>query len=269
MIPKSGNRLSETIMLKKKRMIPKIGTSLRRITLCIPLLGCLNGDFGRVKQSLVIDDIHAWVGRDAALQQGIIPSEFRLTDEERLLRDLAFPLIEAPYGRQRWFSVLSEYGITRVFLDEWWSFDPTIYAEWLLNSDTRSASSLYARLVDHIRNDIQRLGYFLEVARKVTDLDVKREKSMAFVSVLSPEEIIDAKNRIAENRLVIGWVYRAVNDRAASYHFAMERLVIHVPSDRAIEVERQWTLLKTRIKQASIAPPAPIAAVIPPPVISK
>jgi hypothetical protein len=37
----------------------------------------------------VTDDIHAWVGRDAALQYGIPPSEFRLTDEERLLRDLA------------------------------------------------------------------------------------------------------------------------------------------------------------------------------------
>jgi hypothetical protein len=241
---------------------PVLSRRYRTITLCIPLLGCLNGDFGRVKQSLVIDDIHAWVGRDAALQQGIIPSEFRLTDEERLLRDLAFPLIEAPYGRQRWFSVLSEYGITRVFLNDWWTFDPTVYAQWLLTRDTRSASSLYERLVDHIRNDILRLGYFLEVARKVADLDVKRDKSMAYVSVLSPEEIMDAKNRIAENRLVIGWVYRAVNDRAASYRFAMERLVIHVPSDRAIEVERQWTLLKTRIAQASIVPPAPIAAVI-------
>ena len=50
---------------------------------------CLNGDFGRVKPSLLTDDIHAWVGRDAALQYGIPPSEFRLTDEERLLRDLA------------------------------------------------------------------------------------------------------------------------------------------------------------------------------------
>ena len=116
--------------------------------------------------------------------------------------------------------------------------------EWLLTRDTRSASSLYERLVDDIRNDIVRLGPFLEIARKVVDLDVKRDKSMAYVSVLSPEEIIDAKNRIAENRLVIGWVYRALVDRAASYRFAMERLVIHVPSDRAVEVERQWTLLE-------------------------
>lgn len=230
--------------------------------LCIPLLGCLNGDFGRVRQSLIIDDIHAWVGREAALEQGIPPSEFRLTDEERLLRDLAFPLIEAPYGRQRWFAVLSEYGISRVFLDEWWTFDPAVYAEWLLTRDTRSTSSLYARLIDDIRNDILRIGPFLEIARKVVDLDSKRDKSLAYVSVLSPEELADAKSRMAENRLVIGWVHRALNDRAASYRFAMERLVIHVPSYQAVEVERQWTLLKTRIGQARIVPPAPIAAVV-------
>jgi hypothetical protein len=230
--------------------------------LCLPLLGCLNGDFGRVKQSLVIDDIHSWVGREAALQQGIPPSEFRLTDEERLLRDLAFPLIEAPYGRQRWFQVLSEYGISRVFLEDWWSFDPVIYAEWLLTRDTRSSSSLYARLIDDIRNDIVRIPSFLEIARKVTDLDSKREKSMAYVSVLSPEEVFDARRRIAENRLVIGWVFRSLNDRAAAYHFAMERLVIHVPQQYAVEVERQWTLLKTKIALLNIAPPAPIAAVV-------
>lgn len=229
---------------------------------CIPLLGCLNGDFGRVKQSLVIDDIHSWVGREAALQQGIPPSEFRLTDEERLLRDLAFPLIEAPYGRQRWFQVLSEYGISRVFLEDWWSFDPVIYAEWLLTRDTRSSSSLYSRLIDDIRNDIVRIPAFLEIARKVTDLDSKREKSMAYVSVLSPEEVFDARRRIAENRLVIGWVFRSLNDRAAAYHFAMERLVIHVPQQHAVEVERQWTLLKTKIALLNIAPPAPIAAVV-------
>jgi hypothetical protein len=230
--------------------------------LCLPLLGCLNGDFGRVKQSLVIDDIHSWVGREAALQQGIPPSEFRLTDEERLLRDLAFPLIEAPYGRQRWFQVLSEYGISRVFLEDWWSFDPVIYAEWLLTRDTRSSSSLYSRLIDDIRNDIVRIPAFLEIARKVTDLDSKREKSMAYVSVLSPEEVFDARRRIAENRLVIGWVFRSLNDRAAAYHFAMERLVIHVPQHYAVEVERQWTLLKTKIALLNIAPPAPIAAVV-------
>jgi hypothetical protein len=141
-----------------------------------------------------------------------------------------------------------------------------VYAQWLLTRYTRSASSLYGRLIDDIRNDIVRLGQFLEIARKVADLDVKREKSLAYVSVLSDGEEVNARNRIAENRLVIGWVYRAMMDRAASYRFAMERLVIVVPSDRAVEAEQQWTLLKTRLAMASIVPPAPIAAaVLPPP----
>ena len=46
------------------------------ITLCIPLIGCLNGDFGRVRQSLVIDDIHSWIGPEAAARAGQIPSEY-------------------------------------------------------------------------------------------------------------------------------------------------------------------------------------------------
>jgi hypothetical protein len=158
--------------------------------------------------------------------------------------------------------VLSEYGISRVFLDEWWTFSPAVYAEWLLTRDTRSVSSLYERLIDDIRNDIVRIGPFLEVARKVVDLDGKREKSFAYVSVLSPYELANATSRIAENRLVIGWVHRALMDRATSYRFALERLVIATPSAMAVEGERQWTLLRTRIGQAQIVPPAPIAAVI-------
>ena len=35
----------------------------------------------------------------------------QLTDEERTLRDLAYPLIEPPYDRNKWYSVLGELGI--------------------------------------------------------------------------------------------------------------------------------------------------------------
>jgi hypothetical protein len=129
--------------------------------------------------------------------------------------------------------VLSEYGISRVFLDEWWAFDPTVYDERFLTRYARSASSLYARLIDDTRNDVVRIGPFLEVARRVFDLDNMREKSMAYVSVLSLEQLFNAKSRMAENRLGIGWVHRALNGRAAAYHFAMERLVIHVPAQQA------------------------------------
>ena len=79
------------------------------------LAGCgtPNGDFGRVQPYLVRDDIHDWVGPAAAARQGAVPSAFELTDDERELRDLAFPLIEPPYDRQRWDNVLREYGLRR------------------------------------------------------------------------------------------------------------------------------------------------------------
>ena len=66
------------------------------------LIGCPNGDFGRVRPSLVTDGIHDWVGRDAARQVGEPASLFPLTDDERLLRDYGYQLIEPAYDRQRW-----------------------------------------------------------------------------------------------------------------------------------------------------------------------
>ncbi len=45
---------------------------------------------------------------------GGTPSGYRLTDDERELRDLAYPLIEAPFDRQRWYSILGEYGLNGI-----------------------------------------------------------------------------------------------------------------------------------------------------------
>src|SRR5262245_35457868 len=81
------------------------------------LSGCANGDFGRVKPSLVKDSIHDWVGTEAPGRQGRPPSQFPLTDAERQLRDFAYPLIEPPYDRQRWFAVLAEYNMAGLFFD--------------------------------------------------------------------------------------------------------------------------------------------------------
>jgi hypothetical protein len=65
------------------------------------LAACANGDFGEVKPSLVRDDIHDWVALDATAGIPGSPSRFELTDDERQLRDLAYPLIEPPYDRQQ------------------------------------------------------------------------------------------------------------------------------------------------------------------------
>ena len=53
-------------------------------------------------------------------------SSFELTDDERALRDLAYPLIEPPYDRQQWYSVAGEYGLYRPIRGP--AFDRTAYA---------------------------------------------------------------------------------------------------------------------------------------------
>jgi hypothetical protein len=71
------------------------------------LAGCgLNGDFERMRPSLVSDDTHAWLGPAALRGKTGSATKHQLTDEERRLRDLAYPLIEPPYDRNKWYSVL-------------------------------------------------------------------------------------------------------------------------------------------------------------------
>ena len=70
---------------------------------------------------------------------------------------------------------------------------------------------------------------------------------MANSSGLSDAEANNALSRINENTAIVEWVCRSLNERAASYRYALERLVIMTPSSNSVEVERSLTLLQTRI----------------------
>jgi hypothetical protein len=215
--------------------------------LLLPILGgCgVNGDFGRLNPNLVADDIHAWVGRDAARAAGVPVSHFPLTDEERLLRDLGYPLIEPPFDRARWYAIVNEYGVSHAF--GWPHFEVTGYAARLMHIPYRSATARYSQLNTDIRNDTVRIPEFFRVARRVLDMDRKRAKSLAYVSALSPKEELNATARIAENELVVGWVQGSLVERSAAYCFALQRLVIATPAPMAVEVERSLSLLNRLI----------------------
>ena len=249
------------------------------VSLCLLILiGCSNGDFGRVRPSLRADDIHAWVGRDAARGIGAPISQFPLTDDEILLRDYAYQLIEPPYDRQRWYSVLGEWGLTHYFRPDWYSCDPTAYAARLMTAFVRSETARYSRINDDIRNDVVRIGNFAPVARRVLDIDGKREQSMGIVPVMSGPEIANAKARVGENYLIIAWVQQSLLDRAAAYKFGLERLMIAVPSPFAVEVERSLSYLAKTSEAAVLVPPlpglaaaaaAPLAPPVPRPLVAK
>jgi hypothetical protein len=220
------------------------------------LTGCAEGDFGRIRSSLVTDDIHDWIGAEAVGSIGVPPSRFGLTDDERELRDLAYPLIEPPFDRQRWYSILGEYGLARVTSAP---FDHTVYAARLMARPARSATSRYALLLEDVRNDLVRIGPFFRTAARVADLDNKRAQSLPYIAIFSEGERANALSRIAENQQATGWVQHSLHLRVASYRFALERLVIVYPSPMAVEAEQTLNRLALEID----APP-PVVAVAPP-----
>jgi hypothetical protein len=244
------------------------------VSLCLLLvLGCSNGDFGRVRSSLVLDSIHGWVGRDAARGVGAPVSSFPLTDDELLLRDYAYQLIAPPYDLQRWYSVLSEWGMTHYFKPAWYHCDPTAYAARLMNSYVRSQTALYSRLDDDIRDDVVRIENFVPVARRVLDIDNRRQQSLGIVGALSGPELANAQARVGENALIVAWVQQSLLDRQAAYRFALERLLVAAPTPAAVEVERSLAYLQTRASESVLVTPpqsfAVATAAAPRPVISK
>ncbi len=208
--------------------------------------GCaVHADFDEVRPLGVSNEIHEiqdWFA--PVVNTGSVSPHFDLTDDERQMRELARPLIDPPFTSQPWYSVLVEIGLikpARVVRDR------TTYATRLLASQYHSPSARYAQLSDDVHNDITRMPQFFETAGRVLDMDEKRHKSLAYVSVLTPVERKKALRRIHENESLVELVRAKLVQRAASYRFALERLVITTPSPRAVDIERAITQMLAEI----------------------
>jgi hypothetical protein len=231
--------------------------------LALLVAGCSSiGDFGRLDPAAATDDIHDWVGRDAALHAGAPVSTNNLTEDERRLRDLAFPLIEPPYDRRRWDAVVYEYGTKREFRRDLWIDDVTAYYRHMQGVPYRSSAARYHQIGDDIRDDIVRLEPFFATARRVVDLDVRREASTQYIADLSPVERLSAQARVGENSLTIAWVQHSLTVRCAGYRFALEHLAVAEPEIAAADVDRLLTQLQQQIAANNLAPVPQFAAVV-------
>ena len=201
--------------------------------------GCSGGDFWRTRDDFRNDDMHRWVGAEATASIGMRPSQFQLTDNERQLRDLAYPLIEPPHSRPAWKAVFGDY---QVIASPWRQsappFDRTAYGRMLIDEPHRSHASRYAQLIDDVRDDITRFEPFYATAIKVLELDRKRNASLPHISELSPPEYADAVGRMQENSLIVQWVQQCLERRVSSYRWALERLVLQAPDNIAADADR-------------------------------
>src|ERR1700712_3465081 len=136
--------------------------------------GCSGGDFGRTRGDFRNDDMHRWLGAEATGSVRMTPSQFQLTENERQLRDLAYPLIEPPHSRPAWKSVFGDY---KPLASPWRQGAPAFhrspYGRMLIDEPHRSDASRYAQLIDDVRDDIPRFEPFFSTAGHVLDLDRK------------------------------------------------------------------------------------------------
>ena len=88
---------------------------------------------------------------------------------------------------------------------------------------------------------------FFGTARYVADMDRRREQSLGYVRGLTREERDNTVQRMRENEGIIRWTQTSLRERAASYQFALERLVIAAPSPMAVETERTLALFQQRL----------------------
>jgi hypothetical protein len=231
--------------------MPEMSTQIRTrlrlppaILVAIPLVaaamlgGCAGGDFGRTRENARNDDMHRWLGIEATASVGLRASQYQLTDKERLLRDLAYPLIEPPHSRPAWKTVFGDYQPLPAPWRQAPLFDRTAYGRLLIDEPHRSFSSRYNQLIEDVRDDLTRFEPFFADAVQVLDLDKKRNASINLVSDLSPRERDDAIARMQENTLIVQWVQQCLEQRISSYRWALERLVIQAPDNMAADADR-------------------------------
>ena len=244
--------------IRTRLRLPVSTPALTLLLLGLTLGGCSGGDFGRTRQDFVNDDMHRWMGSEATASVGLHASQFQLTDSERQLRDLAYPLVEPPRSRPAWKSVFGDYAPLPSPWRQKSVFDRTTYGRQLIDEPHRSHSSRYAQLIDDVRDDITRFEPFFDTAAHVLDLDRKRNASLAYVSQLSPRERADAVARMEENTLIVQWVQQCLERRISSYRWALERLVIQAPDNMAADADRVIGELAAQTAN----PPVPVQPVI-------
>lgn len=215
--------------------------------------GCAGGDFGRSRREVQSDDMHGWMGRESTGSIGARASQFQFTDKERLLRDLAYPLVEPPRSRPAWKSVFGDYAAIPSPWRQTVAFDHTVYGRMLIDEPHRSHASRYAQLMDDVRDDLTRFDPFFGNAADVLDLDRRRNAGLKLIAELSARERDDAVARMRENVLIVQWVERCLHRRVASYRWALERLVIHAPDAQAANADRLIGELASRTKSPPVA----------------
>lgn len=215
-------------------------SGIRAIGLGLVLLSttACAGDFGRPRYPW-LQDLTDKAAGPLEQRAGAPASAFPLTDEEQQLRKFAENLLAPPFEREPWYRAAPPS-------------DQKRYATFIIEYPFRSSTARYARIIDDIRNDLERMDPFFSAAGRVADLDRKRSKSLKVISGVTDAELANTRARIEGNIAVITMVHEALAERVRGYRYALERLAIALPSPMAAEVDRVWHQLARRVGEIQV-----------------
>jgi len=179
-------------------------------------------------------------------------SLYPLTDDEASLRTQSFSMLQPPQHREVWKTLMQSWVQATAFPLDILRADPYAYANVLIGMPFASEAGRYSRLIDDVGSDYLLLGPFMITACRVVDMDARRTRSLAYVQGFTDYEIGNAIARNNENQALIEGVGLVLADRVWSYRYAVNRLVVAVPSQLAVQAER--AVERYAVQVGAIAP---------------
>lgn len=208
------------------------------ILTCLVLAACTTGDLGRPRPSLFNDQIVPAMGEWAARLRGEAASHFHLTDDEQQLRARAWRLVMPAHERSAFETQLASLVPARMLPTAVQSGSVSDYQRALTAGSFASQASRYNRLAEDANADRALLAPFRANAIRVVNADRARLRTLEASPRVPAESQEPAQARVIENEALVLWVCERLRFRLASYRYALDNLVVEMPSREAVRAER-------------------------------
>lgn len=210
-------------------------TFVSALSLCLGLVivsGCTRptGDFGRAKETEVHDTIMPALGEKLAQVRGEPVSKANYTDDEELMRKLAWELIRPANSRDWIGGTVVELSRTRVLPESQGLIPEPLYYNFLNSEKFQSSDARFDRVAGDARGDASLIPPYCKVAIRVEDADLERSRALAGRTAVTQETYKAVKSRVWENRRLTDWVAVALRYRVKAYKYAVDNLELQTPT---------------------------------------
>lgn len=233
---------------RKSPGLPSLWRPAVLIGLVLALSACApQGDFGRPRENALNDEAMPWLGNHLARMREEPVSGYSFTDAEREMRQLGYGLMMPTHPADRWNQFWAELRRTRIGEAGRFDPDPRGYCHTLAREDYRSSKARFIRMTDDIRADRSRIAPFCAKVLEVVEADRVRAGAMRSIANITPVELRSGEDRIAENRMIVGWVRHGLVQHVQAYRCALNNLIVATPEQEAVMAERELAALEADI----------------------